>query len=76
MLRLVDEDLDNSQPGCCHMSFTQVGIKIKFVPFVANEGRMLSCEAEVSNLSWTIASSQSSVYELPRPWNDVPPVFH
>ena len=50
MLRLVHEDLDNSQPGCCHMRFTQVGIKNKFVPFVANEGRMPLCEAEVSNL--------------------------
>ena len=32
------------------MRFTQVGIKIKFVPFVANEGRMPLCEAEVSKI--------------------------
>ena len=62
MLRLVHEDLDNSQPGCRHMRLIQVALRIKFVPSVTDEGRMPSCKAEVSDLpSWTIASSQSSV---------------
>ena len=66
MLRLVHEDLDNSQPGCRHMRLIQVALRIKFVPSVTDEGRMPSCKAEVSDLpSWTIASSRSLVYELP-----------
>ena len=66
MLRLVHDDLDDSQPGCRHMRLIQVAPRIKFVPCVTDEGRMPSCKAEVSDLpSWTIASSQSSVYELP-----------
>ena len=51
MLRLVHEDLDNSQPGCRHMRLIQVALRIKFVPSVTDEGRMPSCKAEVSDLS-------------------------
>ena len=50
MLRLVHEDLDNSQPGCRHMRLIQVALRIKFVPSVTDEGRMPSCKAEVSDL--------------------------
>ena len=66
MLRLVNDDLDDVQPHCRHLRLVRVALESKFVPCAADEVCILPCKAEVSHLpSWAIASSRSSVYELP-----------